>query len=356
MVPCRAVKSLPMTLGTLHRLLPALTAAGLIAVSASGAWAAPTDEERAGARAAAYAGVEAFDAGRYQEAVDYFERAESIIHSPVHLSYLGRARVQLGQLVLARETFLKILREEATTEPARNAHAIASAELEKLEARIPSLTIEVTSADGRSFDVEIDGKKLPPALVGIPNPTDPGERHIVVSSGSARAETTIVLAEGAKESVSLELPPAAEGEEEPAVQAVVDTGASSGGGTSGLRVGSYVAFGVGALGLGAGTFFALKASGKNDEASDLCVAETGTSSCSGLPSNSPVARQVRALDDEASESRTWATIGFIAGGVGVATGVTLFVLSLRSNEKEQVAGRRLTPVVGHNYVGLTGTF
>ncbi len=50
---------------------------------------AQTDEERAGARAAGLAGLEAYQAGKYDQAVDYFGRAESLMHAPTHLLYLA---------------------------------------------------------------------------------------------------------------------------------------------------------------------------------------------------------------------------------------------------------------------------
>ncbi|NLE87284.1 MAG: hypothetical protein GX607_12895 [Myxococcales bacterium] len=332
-----------------------------MAVVLLSAWSAPalaetTDEARAGARAAAYAGVEAFEAGRWSEAVDYFTRAESIIHSPMHLAYIGRARAQLGELVSARETLLKVLREEAHNDVAREAQAAARAELEALEPRLPMLTIQVQGAEDQAFEVSVDGKSLPPALVGIPTPTDPGERTILVTSTNARAERTVRLAEGARETVVLELRPTSEGAEAGSVEVVsVSPLTSDTSGISGLRVGSYVALGVGVVGLGAGTFFALRANSKNDDASRLCEDHTGTRSCAGLPSNDPLARRVAALDDDSSQARTISTIGFIAGGVGVAAGVTLFVLSLNES-KEQPVARRVTPVLAHNYVGLSGTF
>ncbi len=52
---------------------------------------AQSEEERANARAAAGAGADAFDAGNYQKSADYFERAETLVHSPVHL---GTSRVR----------------------------------------------------------------------------------------------------------------------------------------------------------------------------------------------------------------------------------------------------------------------
>src|SRR6185503_4518095 len=70
-----------------------------------------TDEDRAGARTMATEGAKAFAAQRWSEAADLFTRAEAILHAPPHLLFLARARVKLGQLVLARETYTKIVRE-----------------------------------------------------------------------------------------------------------------------------------------------------------------------------------------------------------------------------------------------------
>ncbi|HEX9621815.1 MAG TPA: tetratricopeptide repeat protein, partial [Polyangiaceae bacterium] len=65
----------------------------------------------AGARAAATEGAKAFQEGRWQDAVDLFTRAESLVHAPPHLLFLARAQVKLGRLVAARELYNKILRE-----------------------------------------------------------------------------------------------------------------------------------------------------------------------------------------------------------------------------------------------------
>src|SRR5258706_10178573 len=72
---------------------------------------AQTDEERAGARAAATQGADAFSQNRYADALDLFARAESLVHSPSHLLYMARSLEKLGKLVRARETYLKITRE-----------------------------------------------------------------------------------------------------------------------------------------------------------------------------------------------------------------------------------------------------
>ena len=49
-----------------------------------------TDDQQAGARAAATAGAQAFAEKRWRESLDLFTRAESVIRSPVHELYLAR--------------------------------------------------------------------------------------------------------------------------------------------------------------------------------------------------------------------------------------------------------------------------
>src|SRR5688572_13849493 len=73
--------------------------------------AAQTEEEIAGARSAATPGVKAYDAGDYAQAVDLFQRAESLVHAPPHLLYMARGNEKLGHLVTARELYNKIIRE-----------------------------------------------------------------------------------------------------------------------------------------------------------------------------------------------------------------------------------------------------
>ena len=343
--------------------------------SADSGKGAPTDAERAGARAAAIAGVEAFEAQDWQKAADYFQRAESIIHSPVHLSYLGRAQAKLGHLVLARETLIKVVRERTDSKAAEKARADAEAALKEIEPRIASLVVQVDGAAGRDFEVSIDGTPLPKALVGVPGPADPGTRTVVVTSGSARVTQQVTLGDAEKKTVTLLLPPPSADDTKPAGTPAPGSKpdepaseAKPGSGGSGLMIGSIVAFGVGAVGLGLGVGFGLDASSKNDEASQLCVDASGSSSCSTIPVNDPIALEVQELDDAASTSRTISTVGFVVGGVGVATGVTLLVLSLREpartgfaasprSAKSNSAGDfSARAVVGLDYLGVAGTF
>src|SRR5260221_11075432 len=88
---------------------------------------AASEEDRAGARAAATQGEAAYNQKRWADALDLFSRAESLGHSPLHLLFKARALAELGQLVKARETYLEIPREESAKPSASRTQSKAAA-------------------------------------------------------------------------------------------------------------------------------------------------------------------------------------------------------------------------------------
>jgi hypothetical protein len=315
------------------------------------------DTERAGARAAATEGGKAFDEGRYKEAIDLFTRAESLVHAPPHLLFIARSHEKLGQLVKAREAYLKITREKLAADapdPFKEAQAAATQELSALEPRVPYLTITVKGDGADGATVSMDDQPVPKALVGVPYPVDPGEHKLqATGTGVQSPVQTITVKEGAKESIELALAPAegagagpGEGASGSGEVSLGDAGPTSGG-TNGMRIGAYVALGVGVVGLAGGTFFLLQASSKESEADDLCTLPGG-----GCPADK--ADEIKALDDDASSARTLATVGFIVGGVGIATGVTLFILSSNKSSASNKPG--IEPWVGLGSAGVSGRF
>jgi hypothetical protein len=345
-------------------------------------------EEKSGARAAAAEGAKAFQEGRWADAIDYFTRAESLVHAPPHLLYIAKSQKQTGLLVQARENLLSIVREELPpTAPHafRQAQEDAKAELKDLEPRLPYVTLNLKGAGSSSVTVLQDGNKIPSALVGVPRPVDPGSHTFEATAGSLKGRISVDVKEGEKKRVLLELgagdlppgptpapaattpapaaatpapTPAAAGPTEappatPPPQA--DTGGGGGGGGSnGLLIGSFVGFGVGAVGLAVGTIFTLGASSKQDESNSLF----NDNKC-GAPAGCPqtIHDQISAADDDASSKRTLGLVGFIAGGVGVAAGVTLLVLHGSSKGSASSASiPTLQVAVTPSSVRLGGTF
>jgi hypothetical protein len=337
---------------------------------------AQSEQERAGARVAAQEGHKAFFEQRWADAIDLFSRAESLVHAPPHLLYMARANEKLGRLVTAREFYMRVVKENIPSSAPRafhNAQDQARQELPELERRIPHLSVKVKGADaGQKFVVLIDGKELPSALVGLPTPLDPGEHTVSAQAQGKSAEAVkLTLDEGQRQNIELELQAdasarlPAEGQNEP-VEAgepvdsaaaaretlsdpEVDVGpeAASGGG-GGMRIGSYVALGVGALGVGAGVLFTLQSSSKREEVLKICPE----------PSACPVSNRNEAedLNKSAGGLKTLATVGYIVGGVGIAAGVTLFLLSSGKEQPQTNAGVSIEPWLGIGSAGVTGRF
>ncbi len=329
-----------------------------------GAAGAQSDEQLAGARAAATEGAKAFQNGEYAKAIDFFSRAEKLVHAPPHLLYLARAHAKLGRLVDAREIYIKIKREQlAANAPKafKAAQQAATQELQALTPRIPRVTANVQGGGDKTSRITMDGRRVPDALVGIPRPVDPG-KHVfkAFADGMVSPEKAVEVKEGANESVVLTLQPLQSGAATPAPAQqqpvdpapAKDTGKHSGG-VSGMRVGAYAGFGVGAIGIGAGVLFLLKKSSASSDADKLF------NSCNPRGCTSAERSQVASLDKDASSAGTLSTVGFVVGGVGLATGVVLLVLD--SGKKKEDAVLRhgdlsVRPLVGYRSVGVGGTF
>ena len=348
------------------------TVVALCILGASRPVGAQSDEERASARAAAQQGIAALKEGRYAEAADLLVRAESVVHAPTHLLYLARAQTKLGKIVKARETYLKLEREEIPVnapKPFRDAKMAAAKERAEIEPQLAYVTVAVEGPGQANARVLVDGAEVPRPLVGIAQPTDPGpHKYQAVGEGAESAVVTLTLAQGARQTVPLVLratsqapastsaatranespsaAPRAAPPSSPVEPARVEV--SSGGGPSALRVLSYVSLGIGAIGLGAGGAFLVRASGRDKESSEL-YEQCWPRGCSTQEQS-----QVHDLDGQANSARTTATVAFAVGGVGVAAGVLMLILDATGSPAKTAS--RLRPWVGLDMAGVSGSF
>ena len=344
------------------RGIAALLAASLsFAVAQPSAWA-QSDDDRAGARVAATEGVKAVNEKRWADAADLFTRAESLVHSPVHLLYLARAQEKLGHLVKAHENYNKILREKYGPEAPdafRQAQTSAQQESTGLDARLAAITVKLDGEKG-AVTVTMDGEKVPPALIGLPLPVDPGSHTFEATGTDLKSDpVTVTVPEGGKDAITLTVktapgtlaagaPPATAaatpgpGAAPPAAPPPnTDSGAN---GNSGMKIGGFVALGVGVVGVGVGTLFLLKSHSKKSDADALC-------NSLGCPQSKQ--GQIQSLDNDYKSAGTLSVVGYAVGGAGLITGVTLLALS-GSKHSENAAG--VTPWIGYQSAGLSGRF
>jgi hypothetical protein len=311
---------------------------------------AQTPEEREGARTAANEGREAFEAGDYERSIARFERANELIRAPTHTLYLARAHEKLGLLVLARELYREIDREQLAPDappPFVSAQQDARDELAALEKRIPRITVEVHGPGEESAKVTMNDEVVPLELVGIARPVDPGTHRFRANSrdGNARP-VSVTIKEGENKTVTLELRSLNEPEDPaPPVPVAPDTS----GGMHGMTIGGIASLGAGAVALGLGAYFTKQ---KGDRKND---ADTLFNACNPRVCTNEERIRIDDMDDEATSNANKAMVGFIAGGVLVAGGVTLLLLAPSSQDSTSSASP-LRPWIGIGSAGLSGTF
>ena len=208
---------------------------------------------RTAARALAAQGSQAFDKQDYRTALDLFQRAFALIEAPTIALMEARTLVQLGRWVEAADRYAAVQKMQSPAPNAAFTQAVdaATQELALLMPRIPTLQIVVLGAEGQRVEVAIDDRKLADVLVGVDNPVDPGPHAIEVRRENGEVERRSVrLAESERQVLEIELaapalsapPPVAPPQvrEEPTVEVAPEPAVSSG------RTLAYVVLGAGA--------------------------------------------------------------------------------------------------------------
>lgn len=326
---------------------------------------AQSDEEKAAARALAKQGAEAFAEGKHTDALDLMTRAEAIIHAPTHLLYIARSQAALGKLVAAKETYLKVMREElgaGAPKAFKDAQEQAKQESAAIEPRIASLRIVLENPASRKVTVKMDGQAVSAALIGVHRPVDPG-KHVVVAYpvGGSPVEQPVELKDGEKGDIKLAIPvelgtgvPASATDDPDAGSKPQgpDTTKPSGGGISGLAIAGIATGAVGLGGVVVGAIFLSKRGKLTRDADDKNAACESMMSC-------PVALQneIRGLDSDAAQAGTIGVIGLVAGGVLLAGGATMAVLGFTAKKPQpKPASAWVAPWISPSGVGLVGAF
>ena len=304
------------------------------------------------------------DGARYEEAYGEFKTAYAASPSWKILGNLGISAMKLERDGEAIEAYKKYLSEGGKQIEASE-RAQFQRDLSTLEAGVVRLTLD-SDPPGAS----ITDERFPASGNAIRNSyTLQGPMQIGVRAGRHRfvaklaghvdVAWEIELSPRQQESHTFKLAevaaaapapgPTAPASAPPPVVAVDTSNAKA---SNGLRTGTYIALGVGVVGLGAGTLFGLNAKSKYKQANDI----TNNDNCpaSGaceLPA--PLFDKRQQLGKDGDRAKTISLVGFIAGGVGVAAGVTLFVLS---NKKEQPAAATVEPYLSVGGLGVRGSF
>jgi hypothetical protein len=284
--------------------------------------------------------VELANAGRWGEAADTLGQVLAIRSSAKVRFTFGQAEEHVGRLASAYDAYAQALADgEAAGEG--DVAAAAGSALHGLAPRVPVVRVMVTGASSASATAAIDGRGAPPGqLVRV----DPGSHRVAVQAPGARsASITIEVVEGQRLDVPVHLEgeggplvspvpaapkvPAAEPAAQPAAEAATASASRP------WRIAGVVTAGVGAIGLGIGTYFGLDAISKNN-----------TSNSSGCTGNACTASAYGTRED-ARSAATASTVMFVAGGMLAAGGVSLWLLAPRGETAGSTRTVQVTPAV-----------
>lgn len=278
-------------------------------------------------------GIVLFEKKQYAEALEKFNLAEQLVPAPTLGLRAARCLVQLGRFVEASERYLEVIRLEMPqnqlTPAFRKAQADALIERDDLVPLIPSLTIQLRGPLGTDPKLFVDGEQIPTALVGQKRPIDPGVHEVELRRPDTKVKKKIDVVVKQAAMVELELPPLPAPKEPPPDPR--------------WRTVAWIGMGVGA----AGTFaFAITGSLAVSKQRDL-ITECPNQRC--LPA-------FHADVDTYDTLRYATTAGILAGVVGFGVGIPLLIIKPKIKPKKEAQLPTVTPVLGPNVVGLSGTF
>lgn len=153
------------------------------------------------ARALFEEGLRHVDAEEWALAADRFGRVIELRYSPVAAYNLALARSHLGHSVLALEGLRELL---AQPNLEANVRDVALPLQKELTAQVGWLTV-MLRGDCRGCTVQLDGKPLPQAALGVAVPVDPGSHALrLLRADQAVATRDLTMARGARLEVRLE--------------------------------------------------------------------------------------------------------------------------------------------------------
>ena len=303
--------------------------------------------------------------GDCASAVPYFRRAyETYPNGLGSLRNIAECEETSGHFAAARSAWIELGRSLLSHAEPRYAGwpDDAAQAVMRLTPKLGTLTIDVraTPAPGApgpgggapSADVEvsINGERLSPSLVGTPVLRDPG--HYVVRAvsraGEAMQEESVDLASGDTREVDLALH---------LLPSEPTTVASHEGSSAGRDAAMWTAFALGTASfIGAGIAEAERQSALGDANNAMAACAVHNPSCT--------LQDQQSINDRGNAAATWETAFFIAGGVGLGTGVVLLAVGHSGTSVRSGVGPRARDpwaakaalVVSPSALSITGEF
>lgn len=267
-------------------------------------------------------GVADMEAGLYEKACPAIEASQRLEPMPGTLFTLAECEAQRGRVVTAMRYYAEYLTLYRGLTPAKRFQQgdrgkTCEAQLKKLDALAPRLTLVPPPGSGPEITVKRDGEVVPELTLGSPTLVDPGEHVITIATpGGQEIEQRITLSTGESRTLELTLKPAPPGAKKPGglpPKALVAPPPPEQVELRPWRIGTLSAGGLAVAGIAVGTIAGVLAAQERDRANRECPIEKG---CTEEGFNA-----VQSVRDLGAVS----TIAFVAGGVSALASVTLLI-------------------------------
>lgn len=330
---------------TRRRVLAAILCSGLFLASTPAL--ADAEDDRRKALALMKSGDAKRKDNNFKGALEDFKEADKLAGVPTTALEVAKVQMDLNQLVEAHDTLDRLVHmPQQPNAPAVFTQARTTAEqlILDLAGRIPTIRIELQNVDpAMATQVSIDNTNVPPAALSAPQRVNPGQHVIVAKVGTAELKQDIDIAERENKSATFDFKDEAGAAQQP-----------TSGKSKALVIGGFSLL---LVGVGVGSVTGLMSLSKASDLDPKC----------------PEGNCPRKYADELSSTKTLgniATVAFIAGGVGLATGIVGIVTSGGSSKKEPTpntaagssrraavfAPEQVRAIVGPSYLGIGGAF
>jgi hypothetical protein len=229
-------------------------------------------DARMAARVLAAQGSAAFEQRDFVRALELFGRASAIIPAPTITLMEARTLVELGRLVEAADKYVttqRMLSLDAANPVFRDAAETAERELALLLPRIPTLRVRLIRATpSEQPEIQINGRKISPALASVERPADPGSYRVEVRLATGVVSREVTLAEGQHLDVDISPLEPAPVKPRPVAMAVAPPKAEPE--PSSFNALGWAVTGAGAAFIGAGAVTGVLALDTKSELEDVC--------------------------------------------------------------------------------------
>lgn len=291
-------------------------------------------------------GKQLMEQGKFVEACDKLAESDALDPAIGTLGLLAACHEQRGRIATAwREYTQTAVRADAVAD---ERGAFARERAKALEPELPKLLVRLAVADP-NVTVFRNGVRLTADELGVPSPMDPGTYEIVARwPDKPEFRTTVTVV--ARKLAEVEIQPPRVAVEKPRLGEVAPpVVAPKSAPMPGQRIGAFVAGGVGLVGFGMATAFAISAASKNSASISIQQNCDSAVAC----------QEGKTLREQAFAAATMANVGVGIGVVGAGTAIVLALLPNRSSAPvSDTKHARLLPWAGPNGAGalLVGHF